>query len=367
VSVRRLPAGPRRRAMAGVTLVELMIALVLGLVVAGAAIGVFLATRQTYGATESMGRMQENARVAFELMGRDLREAASDSCGTDLSGAVNVINSPAANWYTDFAGGVRGYAGDAAFPDAAFGTGAGQRIAGTGAIQMMSAQSDGVTILYDAAGVANPAAMKLNTEDHGFASGDLAVACDATHAAIFQVTNATSGASATIVHNNGVAVATPGNCTKGLGSPLDCSSANGNAYQFGCAYGGTDASKDCTAAENKWAAYIAHLQALRWYVGCNGRADCSQPAGRSLYRTRVSTEGGVPAVTNDEIVDGVTDLSASYLESGGSAYVAASAVGDWSQVVAVDVTLQMTGLDLVDGAPLEQTLRNVVALRSRAP
>jgi type IV pilus assembly protein PilW len=361
-----MPPVPRRRAVAGVTLVELMIALVLGLVVAGAAIGVFLATRQTYGATESRGRMQENARVAFELMGRDLREAASDSCGTDLSGAVNVINSPTANWYTDFAGGVRGYAGDAAFPDAAFGTGAGQRIAGTGAIQMMSAQSDGVTILYDAAGAANPAAMKLNTEDHGFASGDLAVACDATHAAIFQVTNATS-TRATIVHNNGTGDATPGNCTKGLGSPLDCSSANGSAYQFGCAYGGTDVSKDCTLDENKWSAYIAHLQALRWYVGCNGRAGCSQPAGRSLYRTRVSTEGGVPVVTNDEIVDGVTDLSASYLEQGGSAYVAASAVGDWSQVVAVDVTLQMTGLDLVDGAPLEQTLRNVVALRSRAP
>jgi type IV pilus assembly protein PilW len=353
-----------RRAIAGVTLVELMIALVLGIIVAGAAIAVFLAIRQTYTATEGMGRLQENGRVAFELMARDLREAASDDCGTDLSTAVNVINSPTANWYTDFAGGVRGYDGADAFPDAAFGTGTGDRVAGTGAIQLMSTQSGGVTIV--GLGPGGQASMQLNTEDHGFAEGDLAVACDASHAAIFQVTNAESGSSAEIVHNQGAGVATPGNCTTGLGTPLDCSGA-GSAYQFGCAFGGTVASVDCNLAENKWSAFLAHLQALRWYIGCNGRAACSEAAGRSLYRSRLFNDGGTPAVRNDEIVEGVTDLSASYLETGGTSYVAASAVADWKQVIALDLTLQMTGLDRVDGAPLQQTLRNVVALRSRAP
>ncbi len=355
----------KRRAMAGVTLVELMIAMVLGLIVAGAAISVFLATRQTYTAAESMGRLQENARVSFELLSRDLREAAADGCGTDLSGAVNTINSPAANWYTDFAGGIRGYDGATAFPDAAFGTAAGNRVAGTGAIQVFSAQSDGVTI--NGQNPSNPASMQVNTKDHGFAIGDLAVACDAMHAAIFQVTNATSGSSAEIVHNNGTGVVTPGNCTKGLGSPLDCSTANGSAYQFGCAFGATVASLDCSLDENKWSAYLAHLQALRWYVGCNGRAACSDAAGRSLYRSVVATKAGVPTVRKDGIVEGVTALSADYLENGGTAYVAASAVADWSKVVAVDLTLRMTGLDRVDGAPLQQTLRSVVAIRSRAP
>lgn len=357
--------GTAHRAMAGVTLVELMIAMVLGLIVVGAAISVFLATRQTYTAAESLGRLQENARVSFELLSRDLREASSNGCGTDLSAAVNVINSPAAHWYTDFGGGIRGYAGTTAFADAPFGTAAGSRVAGTGAIQMLSAQSDGVTIIGQ--NPSNPASMTLNSKVHGFASGDLAVACDPMHAAIFQVTNATSGASAEIVHNNGIGAATPGNCTKGLGSPLDCSTANGSAYQFGCAFGATVASIDCSVAANKWAAYLGHLQALRWYVGCNGRAACTEAAGRSLFRSRVFNDAGVPAVRNDEIVEGVTDLSASYLESGGSAYVAASAVSDWSKVVGVDVTVRMTGLDRVDGAPLQQALHSVVTIRSRAP
>jgi type IV pilus assembly protein PilW len=350
--------------MAGVTLVELMIALVLGILVASAAIAVFLATRQTYAATESMGRLQENGRVAFELLARDLREAASDGCGTDLTEAVNVINSPTANWYTDFAGGIRGYDGATAFPDAAFGTGAGQRAAGTGAVAMLSAQSDGVTII--GLGPGGQASMKLNSNAHGFADGDLAVACDAAHAAIFQVTSAQSGTSATIVHNSGTGVATPGTCSKALGTPLDCSGA-GSGYQFGCAFGGTVASLDCNDDANKWSAFLARLQAQRWYIGCNGRAACSSAAGRSLYRSRMFNDDGVPAVRNDEIVEGVTDLSASYLASDGTAYVASSAITDWSKVVAVDVTLQMTGLELVDGAPLQQTLRNVVAIRSRAP
>lgn len=353
-----------RRAMAGVTLVELMVALVLGLIVAGAAMSLFLATRQTYVASEGLGRIQENSRVAFELMARDLREAASNGCGTDLSAAVNVLNAPASRWYTDFGGGIRGYDGATPFADAAFGTGAGQRASGTEAVELKSAQSDGVTIKKH-----NPLAaqFEVNTKTHKLAPGDLAVACDPAHAAIFQVTNASPGVNATIVHQTGSG--TPGNCSQGLGAPVVCSPPTGTSYQFGCAYGGTDASKDCSLDENKWSAFLARLKAMRWYVGCNGRAACSEPGGRSLYRSRLTNTAGVLGVQNDEIVEGVTGMSLRYLVEGGSAYTAAAGIGaaDWSKVVAIDVELRMTGLDRVDGAPLERTLHHVVALRSRAP
>lgn len=351
-----------RRAMAGVTLVELMVALVLGLIVTGAAMSLFLATRQTYVASESLGRIQENTRVAFELMARDLREAASSSCGTDLSAAVNVLNTPTSHWYTDFGGGILGYDGTTPFADAAFGTGVGQRASGTEAVELKSAQSDGVTIKKH-----NPLAaqFEVNTKAHTLAIGDLAVACDPAHAAIFQVTNASPGVNATIVHQTGSG--TPGNCSKGLGSPLTCSSPTGTSYQFGCAYGGTDASKDCSLDENKWSAFLAKLKAMRWYVGCNGRTACSEPSGRSLYRSRIVNTAGVLGVQNDEIVEGVTGMTLRYLMQGGSAYTAAAGITDWSKVVAIDMELRMAGADRVDGATLERTLHHVVALRSRAP
>lgn len=357
--MRRL-ASPGR--MRGVTLVEMMVALVLGLIVAGAAMSVFLANKQTYVAAESIGRLQANARVAFELMARDLREATANACGTDLSSAANVLNSPLSRWYTDFGTGVLGYDGATAFGDAAFGTAEAQRVAGTDAIELKSTAPHHTVVKNH---VPASAQILLNNTDHGLVAGDIAVICDAQHAAIFQVTNVQGGASPALVHNSGAG--TPGNCSQGLGSPVICTPPTGTSYRFGCAFGGTDATIDCTLDENKWSAHVAALQALRWYVGCNGRADCASAGGRSLYRSRLDTSSGAPVVEQDEIAEGVTDLSLAYLVDGGDAYVAPSAISDWRQVVGVEVALELTSQDLVDGTPVQRELTHVVALRSRAP
>ena len=347
----------------GVSLVELMVALLLGLVVVGAAMAVFLANKQTYVATETIGRLQQTSRVAFELMARDLREAASDACGAGLTDAVNVLNDPAGRWYTDIAGGIRGYAGGAAFPDAAFGTGESDRVAGTDAVEVMGAGPAIATIVKH-----NPpaATFQVNTTSHGVSSGDIAIACDAEHAAVFQVTSA-SALNSTIVHNTGTVPGGPGNCTQGLGAPLDCSSPGGTAYQFGCEFGGTQAGTDCTDPADQWSAFIAPLRALRWYVGCNGRVACDQPGGRSLYRARLDNNGGTLATERDEIAEGVADMALGYLVAGSAGYVDAPAVSDWGAVVAVRVQLDLAGSDLVDGQQLQRTLEHVVALRSRAP
>ena len=345
----------------GASLVELMVALLLGLVVVGAAMAVFLATKQTYVATESIGRLQETSRVAFELMARDLREAGSDACGAGLAEAVNVVNTPASRWYTDVAGGIRGHAGGSAFPDAAFGISESDRVAGTDALEFVSAGPAIATIVKH-----NPpaASFQVNTNQHGLVSGDLAIACDPEHAAVFQVTSA-SAMNATIVHNTGTG--SPGNCTGGLGAPLNCGSPLGTAYQFGCEFGGTQAGTDCNNPADQWSAFIAPLRALRWYVGCNGRVACNEPGGRSLYRARLDNNAGTLAVERDEIAEGVSDMALQYLADGGAGYVGAAAVTDWSAVTAVRIRLELSGRDLVDGQRVTRALDHVVTLRSRAP
>lgn len=57
----------------GFTIAELMIALLLGLILLGGVIQVFLSSRQTYSANEAMSRMQENGRFALEFMARSAR------------------------------------------------------------------------------------------------------------------------------------------------------------------------------------------------------------------------------------------------------------------------------------------------------
>lgn len=354
--------GTLRRHAAGVTLVELMIALVLGLVVTGAAIALFSTNRRTYQATEELGRVQENVRAAYELMARDLREGAGNACGNDAT-LVNVVNNPAARWYTDWAAGIRGYDGATAFPDAPFGTARGQRVAGTDAIELKSAVNEGVPIVQH---VATSAQFKLNTVNHGFAPGDIAVACDPAHAAILQVSGPFSapGTNTEIVHNTGGALL-PGNCTKGLGGdgvPAACD-PNGIQYTFGCFNGDKDT---CATAAEKWPAILARLRASRWYVGANGRG------GRSLFQSVLVNDAGTLGVVNQEVAEGVANLQVDYLLAGAADYVEANpawTATEMARVVAVRVLLQVQGQVPVgtDGQPLSRTLEHVVTFRNRAP
>jgi type IV pilus assembly protein PilW len=59
----------------GLSIVELMVAMALGLLLMTGVIQVFLSSRQTYAANEAMGRMQENGRFALEFMARSARLA----------------------------------------------------------------------------------------------------------------------------------------------------------------------------------------------------------------------------------------------------------------------------------------------------
>lgn len=70
----------RAYSQVGFSLIELMIAMVLGLLVLGAAIGVFQSNQRTFNANEGQNRIQEGARVAFELISRDLRAAGGTAC-----------------------------------------------------------------------------------------------------------------------------------------------------------------------------------------------------------------------------------------------------------------------------------------------
>ena len=61
--------------MHGLTLVELMIALTLGLIVIGALIAVFVGSNRNFRQNEALGAIQDNARFALDALSRDLAMA----------------------------------------------------------------------------------------------------------------------------------------------------------------------------------------------------------------------------------------------------------------------------------------------------
>lgn len=73
-------AQPALRANKGFGLIELMVALTLGLLVLGAAIAIFQSNLRTFKTNEGVNRIQEGARVAYELMARDVRAVGGTAC-----------------------------------------------------------------------------------------------------------------------------------------------------------------------------------------------------------------------------------------------------------------------------------------------
>ena len=67
------------RHQAGFSLVELMIAITLGLIVLLAVGSIFIGSRQTYRVQEDNARLQEAGRYALEVLGRSIRQAGANA------------------------------------------------------------------------------------------------------------------------------------------------------------------------------------------------------------------------------------------------------------------------------------------------
>lgn len=325
---------PALRHARGVSLIELMISLVLGLLVVGAAIGIFVANRQTFRATDSLGQIQENARTAFELMGRDLRGGGSNPCrnnirvtgpGTNarIPGVPNTIylrNYAGAGWFspTHWNGTLRGYGNTDAIGGLATGTATGERVANTNALEIVSADSDVATVTAYNTGTK---VFTLSTgATHDFAVNDVMLACNTFSASIFKV-SAVNGSTIT-----GAAAG----------------KLNGDFSRVG--------------------SILTRLRAVRWYIGNNASG------GRSLYQSRMGSNG---AVTNEEIAEGVRDMQVSALLENldGSLpnnYTPAPDVGatNWGRALAVRVQVMVAGQS-TDGRSIERTMVQVASLRNR--
>ncbi|OAI21156.1 hypothetical protein A1359_19775 [Methylomonas lenta] len=90
----------RQRRQQGMTLIEIMIALVIGAFLLGGVLQIFVNSKQTYRMQENLSRMQENGRFAMEFLEHDLRMAGFWGClapsspnNTDVAGTNNDNSS----------------------------------------------------------------------------------------------------------------------------------------------------------------------------------------------------------------------------------------------------------------------------------
>lgn len=164
---------------AGLSLIELMIAMVLGLVVLAGGIGVFLSNQQTQRLSENLARMQDSARYAFEIMSRDLRGAGGTPCGKRN---INVTNTLSSDWWTLWSESFRGVEGEeeTVFPS--------DRINAENAVIVLSAiLEDGLFEL--ASHDTDEQSFTLAADLHPFSKGDVVMVCNYDRAAIVRLDN----------------------------------------------------------------------------------------------------------------------------------------------------------------------------------
>jgi type IV pilus assembly protein PilW len=361
---------------AGITLVELLVALILGLFIVGGVISIYISSQQNFKTANNLSRLQEGARFAFEQMGREIREAGATPCGVKAVSSIVRTGTNTVPWWADWDNGTLvGFESGTASPGAAFGSSVNDRVTTTDAIAILRLNMNDESLrtirLHDTA-------TKTITVDsaNNFKSDEVVLACDNNSGVIFELFAATPLKTAAIQNMSYDSSVSDGNCTTLLGWPQPAL----------CNY--TTATKVLSPG-----GFVTKYDPALWYIGVG-----SNGTSRSLYRTALKLQlaaGKTTTVVDPrEMVTDVHDLNVEYLTRDNSTTPETLAT-DWvnaddakfsaannawrqysingssgvniNEVVAIRLTLTFRSPDAVgtNGLPLERKTVAVIAMRNR--
>lgn len=280
-------------AHSGFTLVELMIAIVLGLLLTAVVAEVYINSKKTYRVSDNLARVQESGRYILEELGRDLRMAGYVGCAKFVP-ITNNAKPPTSAWLA-FSQAVNGYE----LPSVPGGLTVAEVLAGTDVIQVQRAIGGDLRLAGNYA--PNNANIQITSNLYSYQAGDVLLISDCSSADIFGANSVSSGGgNVTITHS------TSNNLTPKL-------------------------SKIYTPS-----AEIMKLSTNIYYIG-TGASGC--PAN-TLCRKALS---GITLVAQP-LIDNVENLQIDYGEdtnadTSADKYVDATTVGNWSNVVSVRFSL----------------------------
>lgn len=170
-----------RKRQLGLTMVEVMVAVAVGLLLTAGAIQIFVSSKQAYRTTDAMSRVQENGRYALHFLAQDIRSASFWGCAQDIE-----VNNVVTGGGFDFDGEpIEGTEGASGAPD-------------TITLRKAS-QNDGISVNKQ---MPNTAANLFLTETDGIQEGDIMIVTDCESADIFMVTGNNVN-NANVQHNSG--------------------------------------------------------------------------------------------------------------------------------------------------------------------
>lgn len=273
---------------AGFSLIELMIASVIGLVILGGAVTVFSSNSASSRMNTGMSRIQDNGRVALDIISYGTRMTGYDGCRDETKDAVTVLatNAPTIILPADAIWGAE--VGDnnswdpPLHPDL-------QVLAGrvkdnTDVLYIQHGSGRSTNLQSDmAAGVAD---IVLPSNPDQLAANDLVMISDCITTDIFRATGVTS------------------DTTTGITTIAHGAAGNIQA-NFNTAYTGT-------GNMNAVAVRVMRFEANAYYVGDSGR---DTPSGDDIFSLFVLDRAANPDGRITELVEGVENLQVLYGEN----------------------------------------------------
>lgn len=303
---RRRPRAPAR----GMTLVELMVGMAIGLFVVLVAGTIFVSTRVLYGVGSASTRMSENGRLAMDVLQSDLRNAAFVGCRPLLNDSPVIVLLAGNGGFLTTSAGLSGNRG----------TGSSFAPALTGPLAALPSASAplptsdviSLRVPADMTGLGIVAAMPstlsapqvaASSPTNTLAAGDIVLLASCKASTMFQVTEADPATTGTLSHGLGGSFV-PGNATNDLQQRFR-----------------TDAT-------------VYKMETRHYYVA----PSVLRPGTNSLWRFVVPGN-----VDPEEVASGIDRLLVTYGIDGGVAagqqnvdhYAAADAVSSWDKVVSV--------------------------------
>lgn len=279
----------------GLSLVELMVAIVLGLILVAGVIELFVNNRQAYRVQDAQSRLQENGRYAMKVLTQSIERAGYLGCATRSALNINNMLDTPNGYLWDFTTPIEGNEA----------TGTNQwtpardslitsPVGGSDILTIRTIEPPELRVVsHPTTGAPGSADITVNS-GHGLEAGNIVLAHDCVAGAIFELTSGTT--SAGILRHN-----------KTLG------------YNFG-------------------AGWVNKIATNSFYI--RTRANMPVP---SLYLKNGTSNP-------NEIIEGIESMQIQYgVDTSGNgsadAYQTANQVGNWNNVVSVRINLVMVSVE----------------------
>ncbi|HIP53593.1 MAG TPA: hypothetical protein EYH03_06245, partial [Chromatiales bacterium] len=312
----------------GISLIELMIAMMLSLLLAVGITNLFIGTKQTYQTGEALSRLQENARYAMNRIFEDLTATGYMGCMPSAGNITNVLANQTGGYDFTFAlAGVNGTQDQITI----------RRAVGGERIPLIAPMTDG------------NADIQLDSSDPDYArleQYDVVTISDCSHAAVFMITNDPTASGGAIQHITGVTAPA---------SNKNAGQSNNTSFLSQIGFG----------KEYESVASLIRTVAHTYSIGTStaGSAAGSTCAADSRYCALLRD--------NTELVEGVENMQILFgIDADGDRsaerYVDANGVSDWDQVISVRMILTLNSVEPLPGSGLmTRTFTNTFRVRNR--